>query len=143
MTELDQGQPEGVAQPDYSPPDQAASQAPGGGEAMVQAVRVEFSGPLPPPPLLAQYNEALPNGADRIVKLTENQAKHRQSMESRGQIFTFALAMVALVGGIILIALGKSAEGLIPLVAAIAGLGGLFVYREIQTHRGEKALLES
>jgi len=109
---------------------------------MVQSVRVEFSGPLPHPQLLAQYNEAVPNGADRIVKLTENQAAHRQSIESRAQIFTFAIAMVALVGGIVLIALGDSAEGLVPLIAAIAGLGGLFVYREIQTHRGEKALLD-
>ena len=87
-------------------------------------------------------DEAVPNGADRIVKLTENQAAHRQTIESRAQIFTFVLAVIGLVGGIGLIALGYSAEGLVPLIAAIAGLGGLFVYREIQTHRGEKALLE-
>jgi uncharacterized membrane protein len=92
--------------------------------------------------LLGQYNEAVPNGADRIVKLTENQAQHRQSLESRAQVFTFILALIALVGGIVLIALGNSAEGLVPLVAAIAGLGGLFVYREIQTQRERKALLE-
>lgn len=108
----------------------------------MQALRVEFSGPLPHPQLLAQYNEAVPNGADRIVKLTENQAEHRQAIESRGQLFTFALAVIALVGGIVLIALGDSAEGLVPVIAAIAGLGGLFVYREIRTHQGEKALLE-
>jgi hypothetical protein len=64
-------------------------------------------------------------------------------MESRGQIFTFALAIVALVGGIVLIALGNSVEGLVPLIPAIAGLGGLFIYREIRSHKGEKALLEA
>lgn len=110
---------------------------------MVQAVRVEISSPFPPPQLLAQYNEAVPDGADRIVKLTENQAAHRQSIESRAQVFTFVLATIALVGGIVLIALGARVEGLVPLIAAIAGLGGLFVYREIQTHRGEKELLDS
>ncbi len=76
------------------------------------------------------------------MKLTENQAKHRQSIESRAQIFTFVLALVALLGGIVLIALGNSAEGLVPLVAAIGGLGGLFVYREIQTRKEERALLD-
>jgi uncharacterized membrane protein len=141
LTELDKGQSEqGLAGPDSesSIPDADSPS----GEAVVQAVRVEFSGPLPHPQLLAQYNEAVPNGADRIVKLTENQAEHRQTMESRGQVFTFALALIALVGGIVLIALGNSAEGLVPLIAAIAGLGGLFVYREIRSHKGEKALLE-
>lgn len=43
--------------------------------------------------------------------------------------------MVALIGGIVLIALGNSAEGLVPLIAAIAGLGGLFVYREFRAER--------
>lgn len=84
----------------------------------------------------------IPGGADRIVKLTESQAEHRQSMESRAQVFTFMLALIALVGGIVLIAVGDSAEGLVPLVAAIGGLGGLFVYREIQSRREEKALLD-
>lgn len=63
-------------------------------------------------------------------------------MESRAQIFTFALALIVLVGGIALIAFGNSPEGLLPLVAAIAGLGGLFLYREVETRRGEKSLLK-
>lgn len=63
-------------------------------------------------------------------------------MQSRGQIFTFVLALVVLVGGIGLVALGNSIEGLVPLVAALAGLGGLFVYREIQWSKSEKRLRE-
>lgn len=142
MTELDKEE----SKPRLTESDPESSvQDPGSappGEAVVQEVRVEFSGPLPHPQLLAQYNQAVPNGADRIVKLTENQAQHRQSIESRAQIFTFVLALIALIGGILLIALGNSIEGLVPLIAAIAGLGGLFVYREIRSHRSEKALLE-
>jgi uncharacterized membrane protein len=115
--------------------------APQHGEAVVQAVRVKFSGPLPHPHLLAQYNKAVPDGAERILRLAEGQVEHRQSMESRAQAFTFALAMVALLGGIVLIALGNGAEGLVPLVAAITGLGGLFLYREISTRKGEQELL--
>lgn len=142
MTELEKGDAQGdVPEPDPSPGGGPGETQPGA-EAVVQAVRVEFSGPLPHPQLLGQYNEAVPNGADRIVKLTENQARHRQSIESRAQIFTFVLALVTLMGGIVLIALGNSAEGLVPLVAAIGGLGGLFVYREIQSRKEERALLD-
>lgn len=104
-------------------------------ETVVQAVHLEFSGPLPHPQLLSQYNEAVPDGAERIVRLTESQARHRQTMEARAQIFTFVLATIGLVGGIALIAIGASIEGLVPLLAAIAGLGGLFVYREVQAQK--------
>lgn len=107
------------------------------GESIVEPVRVGLGGSLPHPQLLAQYNEAVPNGADRIIKLTEDQTGHRRAMESRGQVFTFALAVIALGGGIFSIAIGGSAEGLVPLVAAVAGLGGLFVYRELRSRKGE------
>lgn len=43
-------------------------------------------------------------------------------MEARGQILLFAL-----VGGIVLIAIGQNAAGLVPVIAAIGGLGSLFV----------------
>jgi hypothetical protein len=112
--------------------------APGVDPAVIpQAVgmRMTFSGPLPPPDLLAGYNAALPDGADRIVRLAEEQAAHRRRLEARGQVLLFSFAVLALVGGIVLIALGKSAEGLIPLISAIAGLGGLFAYREYVTRR--------
>lgn len=52
------------------------------------------------------------------------------------------LGLVVLVGGIGLVALGNSVEGLVPLVAALAGLGGLFFYREIQWSKSEKRLRE-
>src|ERR1700677_3358725 len=40
-----------------------------------------FSGPLPPPNLLAQYNDVVPNGAERIVTMAEKQQEHRQEIE--------------------------------------------------------------
>jgi uncharacterized membrane protein len=104
-------------------------------EQVALQMRLTFSGPLPPPEVLASYNEAVPNGADRIVKLTEDQAAHRRRLESRGQLLLFAFAVVALVGGIVLIAVGESASGLVPIIGSIGGLGGLFVYREYATRR--------
>ena len=40
-----------------------------------------LSGPLPPPEMLAQYEEILPGAAERILSMAERQAEHRQKME--------------------------------------------------------------
>ncbi len=40
------------------------------------------SGPLPSPEILAQYNEIIPNGADRITTMAEKQSDHRMKLES-------------------------------------------------------------
>jgi uncharacterized membrane protein len=109
-------------------------------EAVLRTVSIEVSGPIPSPQVLRQYDGIVPDGANRIVRLAEDQIHHRQSMEARGQVFTFALALTTLVGGVITVSLGYSPEGLVPLVAAIAGLGGLFVYREWRAHRGVASL---
>ena len=48
----------------------------------VSTAQIHF-GPLPPPEQLLKYNEAVPNGAERILVMAENQAAHRQSLETR------------------------------------------------------------
>lgn len=40
-----------------------------------------FSGPIPPPELLKQYDEIIPNGANRIITMAENQSAHRIELE--------------------------------------------------------------
>jgi len=40
-------------------------------------------GPLPPPEQLLKYNEAVSNGAERILTIAEKQAAHRQSLEAK------------------------------------------------------------
>ena len=112
-------------------------------QGTVRAVRMSFSGPLPHPQVLAQYNEAVPDGAERVFRMTEKQAQHRQGLEVRAQVFAFVLGLISLLGGIALIALGNSVEGLVALVAAIAGLGGAFVVRSVLIQREERALKEN
>jgi uncharacterized membrane protein len=64
-----------------------------------------FRGPVPPPAVLAEYNNAVPNGAERILTMAENQSKHRQEIEkevisnrikieARGQLYAFIIAIV-------------------------------------------------
>lgn len=56
-----------------------------------------FTGPLPPPSLLASYDQVAPGLADRIVTMAEKQAVHRQGIECKlveGSIFAAKAGMV-------------------------------------------------
>jgi uncharacterized membrane protein len=104
--------------------------------------RPAATSPLPPPRLLAQYNDAVDEGAERLVRLTETEAQHRRMLEARTQIFTFTIALISLLGGIVLIAFGNNVEGLVALVTAIAGLGGVFVVKSLFAQKSERALIK-
>ena len=109
-----------------------------------------YKGPLPPPEILQKYNDIEPGLADRIVKMAEAQALHRQGLESgvilerarserQGQWLGFAVAMVAIVGSFGLIALGKDAVGITGVLGTIGTLGGVFVYgRRSQKKENER-----
>jgi uncharacterized membrane protein len=113
------------------PEEAKAQEVPGAKDTAIPRSRsIEIEGAIPHPQLLSQYDQILSAGAERIVGIVESQVHHRQSMEARGQVFAFSLAVIILVGGMVLVAMGKGAQGLAPLVIAVAGLGGLFVYRE-------------
>jgi uncharacterized membrane protein len=99
----------------------------------------QFSGPIPPPAVLEKYNEIIPNGAERIMAMAENQSAHREWLEkrvidgdvasrTRGSWFAFILSLVAIVGGVYLIAQGKSASGLTTIIASLASLAAVFFY---------------
>jgi uncharacterized membrane protein len=47
------------------------------------SVRSVRSGPLPAPEDLAAYNQIIPQGADRIMRMAEQQSAHRISLESK------------------------------------------------------------
>jgi uncharacterized membrane protein len=98
-----------------------------------------FSGPIPPPSVLAQYNDVLPNGADRIMTMAERQSQHREALEkrvvdgnvasqTRGSYFAFILLLITIVGGLYLLHEGKSVVGLSAIVASVGGAVGVFFY---------------
>lgn len=92
-----------VGIPQRMQPDRGSN---GNGSALI--VRQELMmGPLPPPETLARYNEIIPDGADRLLKLVEHQQEHRIRIESivvssqqrqslTGQILAFIIAVVGL-----------------------------------------------
>jgi uncharacterized membrane protein len=115
-------------------------------------MRVSFSGPIPPPHLLAQYNDVVKDGAERILAMAERQSAHREAMEAavvkgnlsrqkEGAYFAFILALLTICGGILLIYSGRNVAGLVAILAPLAALAGVFVYtkREQRKERTEKA----
>ncbi len=98
----------------------------------------QWSGPLPPPAALEQFERSSPGAADRILSMAEKEEEHRHEQErgmlksdtsarSRGQVMAFLLALITILGGIWLISDGKGIEGLIAVLTPLAGLVGLFL----------------
>ncbi|ERO40943.1 DUF2335 domain-containing protein [Lactiplantibacillus plantarum] len=109
-----------------------------------------FSGPLPPPQQLKEYNDVLPGAADRILKMAERQSEHRQKMEGQvvesntknsrlGVIFAFLLGAMIIGGGIYLAAIGHP-YGTWFSLGGVVSLVGVFVYgtRSSQKERVKK-----
>jgi uncharacterized membrane protein len=101
-------------------------------------VEASFVGPLPPPGMLVKYNEAFPGAAERLVAMAERQSTHREALETtvlsasvtsqkRGSYFGFIISMTAILGGIYLIALGKSVQGLVAIISSLTALTVVFV----------------
>jgi len=98
----------------------------------------QFSGPLPPPDELAKYNNALPDGAERIMTMAERQQSHRINMESKvingdsarstlGLILGFVIVLFLGGSGVWLLYLGKDVTGLALIFTPLATLAGIFV----------------
>lgn len=95
-----------------------------------------FVGPIPPPDLLAQYEQTLPGLADRLVLIAERESEHRRGLQRRairlsemGLAAGFTIAMTALCGGLYLIHEGRQAEGMGSIILAIASLVLVFLTR--------------
>lgn len=111
----------------------------------VTITTTEISGPLPPPEVLAHYNQVEQGLALRIVQMAENEAKHRHQCEQAalqtdigiakaqtretalGQILAFIIAMTAIVGGMLTAINGAEWAGTFIGVGGLAGLVGAFI----------------
>lgn len=112
--------------------------APQQGQQPMHVSAAAFSGPLPPPSLLQQYNTVIPNAAERILRMAEQEGEHRHYIEKRlvdaqasqlklGSIFAFVLGMTTVVGGLVLLYLGKDVGGLGSLIAGLAAIVAAFI----------------
>ncbi|HEX5870033.1 MAG TPA: DUF2335 domain-containing protein [Longimicrobium sp.] len=115
------------------------SEAPLRGEELVarpvlHAAVEAFSGPIPEPEVLRDYEHVLPGLAERIVRWTEDEAHHRRTVErslvqlSWGGLWSaLLLALTTILGGMLLAWYGRSVVGVIGVVGALAGLVIVFM----------------
>lgn len=85
----------------------------------IRRARVEvWQAPLPPPTIVAQYNDIIPNGADRIMILAERALAAEIDDNRRGPLLGAALSALAMLCALASIPLGAPWE----LSAAFIGI---------------------
>lgn len=88
----------------------------------------KFSGPIPPPNILNQYSEDV---RSYIINAAGNEQSHRHDLENKmintdskaimiGSYTTSAVCIIAVVGGIFLVAINKDGIGVLTILAPIA-----------------------
>ena len=119
---------------------------------MIQAQYAEItSGPLPDAQQLEHYDHIVPGASDRIITMAETQAAQRQKLEYivvsanardslLGVICGFAICLVAIIAGAIVIMNGHDWAGTVIGGSGIVGLASVFVYgtRSGRKERAEK-----
>lgn len=119
--------------------------------AIVAHQSVSFSGPLPPPNHLEQYERIVPGSAERILKMAEEQSFHRRTLEAKVIHSGVSDSKKGLWFGLIM---GLSGFGLVGFCASLGfqllagiiaaldlgSLVGIFVYgsKQKKTERVEK-----
>ena len=100
-----------------------------------QEQTIHFSGPLPPPQILEQYNKIIPGSAERIIKMAEQQATHRMALEKtdsnnskKGVYFAFIIGVTGITGAVILGLFGQQASAGILGGGTLVSLVGAFIY---------------
>ena len=107
----------------------------------------KFRGPLPPPDILAQYNNAHPEAAERIITSFEKQSAHRQYIEKKqadtnsivsylGPIFAFVICITCLIVSGIVINNGHPVAGTLLAGGGLAGVVTAFLRGT--RHKSEK-----
>ena len=112
-----------------------------------------FSGPLPPPNVLAQYNDVLENGAERIFAMVENQSRHRMQLEkqvisadvSRGRwglLAGVALMLLAFAFAAYLTYADEIIAAVVVVCVTVGSIGGAFIYGTISQRQERKERAE-
>lgn len=105
--------------------------------AVAKVMQSEFSGPIPPPSIIKEYEAILPGAAERIMSMAEMQSAHRQDMEREiistesrdsllGIICAFILGIGCIVAAIVIVVLVPENAGAISgSILGVAGMGSI------------------
>ena len=112
----------------------------------MQLLSAQYSGPLPPAAQLIQYNQAVPDAAERIIKMAEEQSTHRRTLEykvvtsdgrraSWGLVFAFIIAMGALTSSFYLVMGGHDTAGAAMFGGTLLSVVSTFIYGSSQRRK--------
>ena len=143
-------EPDGGSQPIEN---QMAPSSPDTPGQSVAVLATSWTGPLPPPDILQQYDAVVPGAANRILMMAENLRQHRIDMmkaasdredkalslvdktlsgdASRSKLglwLGFVVVLVCIGTAAWLASTGKTVFGLVFFLTPLAGLAGVFVY---------------
>lgn len=105
-----------------------------------------FEGPIPPPIIIRQYEDAVSGSGDRIITMAEKQMNHRHKMESSvinasiryellGLILGFLLSSGVIIGGFAALFSGLNVVGVGLIVTPAVTIAGVFVYTQRQRNQ--------
>ena len=111
-------------------------------KSQVRQVLTSYRGPLPPPDQLSEYNQAVPDAADRIIKMAECEQSHAHDMrrrivaiESRNSIVglfsALLVSLVSIAGGLYVASLDSVPSQIMGGIISLTGLTslvGAFIY---------------
>ncbi len=111
---------------------------PGGVITSFSAQQISYSGPIPPPKFLREYDEIVPGAAERILAMAEAQTTHRIQIEKRAVESGITRANWGLVSGTVIgvlaiglggaaMLMGQPTAGFWFGVIGMTGLVGVFV----------------
>lgn len=99
---------------------------------------ITYSGAVPPPEMLREFDKIIPNGADRFMKMAEGQSEHRKKMEEKvvaadlknnfiGLVCAFLISLVGLISAAILAYKGNNIGAGAFAIPALGGLVNSFL----------------
>lgn len=119
-------------------------------QAVVNYLHQEyFSGPLPHPTILNQYEKICPGLADRIVAMAEKDQKYNIEIRQKtlqyqgrdgllGSLFAFSTIFIALASGTFLIYTGNDVGGFVALISAVCAGAKVFFGKSKENSTEEK-----
>lgn len=110
----------------------------GNNPPQLAVAQVEYQGPIPPAEQLRGYEDVCPGAADRIIRMAEEQAAHRQNIERQivdgrkrdsflGIMGAFLISVAVLIGGVFCISRGHDEAGTTMVISVIVGLCTVFI----------------
>jgi uncharacterized membrane protein len=112
-------------------------------------LRKYHAGPLPSPETLKEYNEILPDAAERIFSMAEKEQEHHHTTEiklvdheirktSKGQNFALVTALTGIVGAVICAFLGQEIIGAVVGGSTLASLVSSFLSAKQKKVEGKR-----